>query len=129
MENRGERMFVQLRAAAVVSWLARPIVKDRLNALASGHQRQSTISETTRWEGGAGLSRPPAGRAPVGVAKLDRLSLGLEAQRAAVQAFATAEGFTIVAEFTEIAFGLPGGLERRLELRPGERPCFWVETR
>ena len=31
-------MFVQLRAAAVMSWLARPAVKERLDALASGHQ-------------------------------------------------------------------------------------------
>jgi hypothetical protein len=38
VENRGEGMFVQLRAAAVMSWLARPPVKDRLDALASGHQ-------------------------------------------------------------------------------------------
>jgi hypothetical protein len=38
VENRGEGMFVQLRAAAVMSWLARPPVKDRLNALGSGHQ-------------------------------------------------------------------------------------------
>jgi hypothetical protein len=38
VENRGEGMFVQLRAANVMSWLARPPVKDRLDALASGHQ-------------------------------------------------------------------------------------------
>jgi hypothetical protein len=38
VENRGEGMFVQLRAAAVMSWLARPPVTDRLDALASGHQ-------------------------------------------------------------------------------------------
>ncbi len=38
VENRGEGMFVQLRAADVMSWLARPPVKDRLDALASGHQ-------------------------------------------------------------------------------------------
>ena len=31
-------MFVQLRAPDVMSWLARPPVKDRLDALASGHQ-------------------------------------------------------------------------------------------
>jgi hypothetical protein len=39
VENRGEGLFVQLRANAVKSWLARPAVKQRLNALASGHQR------------------------------------------------------------------------------------------
>ena len=38
VENRGEGLFVQLRAAAVKSWLARPAVKQRLDALASGHQ-------------------------------------------------------------------------------------------
>jgi hypothetical protein len=38
VENRGEGMFVQLRAAHVMSWLVRPPVKDRLDALASGHQ-------------------------------------------------------------------------------------------
>jgi hypothetical protein len=38
VENRGEGIFIQLRAGAVVNWLARPPVKDRLAALASGHQ-------------------------------------------------------------------------------------------
>jgi Domain of unknown function (DUF1998) len=32
-------VFVQLRAEAVTSWLARSSVKDRLDALASGHQQ------------------------------------------------------------------------------------------
>jgi hypothetical protein len=32
-------VFVQLRPGAVKSWLARPAVKQRLDALASGHQR------------------------------------------------------------------------------------------
>src|SRR5207249_3268229 len=39
VENRGEGIFVQLRAGAVKSWLGRPDVKQRLDALASGHQR------------------------------------------------------------------------------------------
>ena len=39
VENRGEGVFVQLRPGAVKSWLARPAVKQRLDALASGHQR------------------------------------------------------------------------------------------
>jgi MrfA Zn-binding domain len=39
VENRGEGAFIQLRAAAVKSWLARPAVKQRLDALATGHQR------------------------------------------------------------------------------------------
>ena len=38
VENRGEGLFVQLRAQAVMSWLARPAVKHRLDALARGHQ-------------------------------------------------------------------------------------------
>lgn len=38
VENRGEGVFIQLRAGAVKSWLERPAVKDRLAALASGHQ-------------------------------------------------------------------------------------------
>jgi uncharacterized protein DUF1998 len=39
VENRGEGVFFQLRPGAVKSWLARPAVKPRLDALASGHQR------------------------------------------------------------------------------------------
>ena len=38
VENRGEGLFAQLRAQAVVSWLARPAVKQRLDALARGHK-------------------------------------------------------------------------------------------
>jgi MrfA Zn-binding domain len=37
VENRGEGLFVQLRATAVTSWLARAAVKQRLDALARGH--------------------------------------------------------------------------------------------
>jgi Domain of unknown function (DUF1998) len=39
VDNRGEGLFIQLRANAVMNWLARPAVKQRLTALASGHQR------------------------------------------------------------------------------------------
>jgi hypothetical protein len=39
VENRGEGIFVQLRAAAVLTWLARPAVEERLSALAIGHQQ------------------------------------------------------------------------------------------
>lgn len=39
VENRGEGLFVQLRAAAVRNWLKRPAVKQRLEALAAGHLR------------------------------------------------------------------------------------------
>jgi hypothetical protein len=38
VENRGEGVFVQLRAAAVKKWVARPAVTQRLEALAGGHQ-------------------------------------------------------------------------------------------
>src|SRR5262249_7180067 len=34
VENRGEGLFVQLKGQAVMNWLARPAVKERLNALA-----------------------------------------------------------------------------------------------
>jgi hypothetical protein len=39
VENRGEGVFVRLRTDAVKTWLARPAVKQRLDDLASGHQR------------------------------------------------------------------------------------------
>jgi hypothetical protein len=39
VENRGEGVFVQLRAAAVTTWLSRPAVEKRLGALAGGHQQ------------------------------------------------------------------------------------------
>jgi MrfA Zn-binding domain len=39
VENRGEGIFVQLRAAAVMTWLSRPAVNERLSALAIGHQQ------------------------------------------------------------------------------------------
>src|SRR6202023_830670 len=38
VENRGEGMFIQLRAAAVMSWLARPSVGQRVEALAAGYR-------------------------------------------------------------------------------------------
>lgn len=38
VENRGEGVFVQLRAEVVVSWLAKEPVKMRLSDLATGHQ-------------------------------------------------------------------------------------------
>lgn len=39
VENRGEGVFVQLRAAAMKDWLGRPGVKRRLDDLATGHGR------------------------------------------------------------------------------------------
>ena len=48
--------------------------------------------------------------------------LGLDAQRQAVAAFAAAEGFSIVAEFTEVETGKGSdALERRPELAAGSR--------
>ncbi len=38
VENRGEGVFLQLRADALRSWLTRPAVEQRLAALADGHQ-------------------------------------------------------------------------------------------
>ena len=39
VENRGEGVFIQLRAESVANWLRRPEVKERLDDLAAGHQR------------------------------------------------------------------------------------------
>ena len=39
VENRGEGLFVQLRAEAVKAWLSRPAVKERIDDLVSGHRR------------------------------------------------------------------------------------------
>ena len=39
VENRGEGVFIQLRAESVANWLGRPAVKARLSGLAVGHQR------------------------------------------------------------------------------------------
>ena len=50
--------------------------------------------------------------------KQGRSGLGLEAQRKAVAAFASAEGFEIIAEYTEIETGKGAdGLDRRPELK------------
>ncbi len=38
VENRGEGVFLQLRASALKEWLGRPAVKARLDGLAKGHQ-------------------------------------------------------------------------------------------
>jgi Domain of unknown function (DUF1998). len=48
VENRGEGIFVQLRAEAVKSWLGRPAVKQRLDDLAAGHQRWMKDRKTHR---------------------------------------------------------------------------------
>ena len=54
----------------------------------------------------------------VSTQKQGRSGLGLEAQRKAVASFAEAEGFTIIAEFTEIETGKGSdALDRRPELK------------
>ena len=54
----------------------------------------------------------------VSTAQQGRSGLGMEGQRAAVQTFAQAEGFEIVAEFTEVETGKGSdALERRPELK------------
>lgn len=49
VENRGEGIFIQLRATAVKSWLELPAVKDRLEDLMRGH---------TRWMEDRKIQRP-----------------------------------------------------------------------
>jgi hypothetical protein len=48
VENRGEGLFIQLSAQAVMSWLARPAVKQRLDALARGHNRWAKNRKSQR---------------------------------------------------------------------------------
>jgi hypothetical protein len=48
VENRGEGIFLQLRPAAVTSWLERPGVKKRLESLALGHDRWTKDRKSKR---------------------------------------------------------------------------------
>ena len=48
VENRGEGVFVQLRASAVDAWLDRPAVKERLDRLLKGHRRWMEQRESER---------------------------------------------------------------------------------
>lgn len=48
VENRGEGVFVQLRAAAVSSWLDRDAVKQRLDKLRAGHELWKKDRESAR---------------------------------------------------------------------------------
>jgi hypothetical protein len=48
VENRGEGVFIQLRATAVKSWLARAGVQRRLDDLAIGHRRWIDYRKTQR---------------------------------------------------------------------------------
>jgi hypothetical protein len=48
IENRGEGLFVQLRARDVMNWLTRPAVNQRLIALAQGHKRWGEYRRSKR---------------------------------------------------------------------------------
>jgi uncharacterized protein DUF1998 len=48
VENRGEGVFIQLRADAVRSWLERPVVRARLDSLLSGHKRWGEARKSER---------------------------------------------------------------------------------
>lgn len=48
VENRGEGVFLQLRASAIEAWLARPAVIERLNLLAEGHRRWTSDRRSQR---------------------------------------------------------------------------------
>ena len=61
---------------------------------------------------------PLIGYYRVSTAKQGRSGLGLEAQRKAVASFAAAEGFTVIAEFTEVESGKGSdALDRRPQLK------------
>ncbi|HOU53050.1 MAG TPA: DUF1998 domain-containing protein [Myxococcota bacterium] len=48
VENRGEGVFVKLRAEAVQRWLERPAVQRRLDSLRSGHDRWTASQKNQR---------------------------------------------------------------------------------
>jgi hypothetical protein len=48
VENRGEGIFLRLRADAISDWLARPAAKARLDALAAGHEHWSKDRKVKR---------------------------------------------------------------------------------
>lgn len=48
VENRGEGVFLLLRPDAVASWLERPAVKQRIDALTAGHARWTQGRKSTR---------------------------------------------------------------------------------
>ena len=47
-ENRGEGLFLRLRADAISEWLARPAAKARVDALAAGHEHWSKDRKVKR---------------------------------------------------------------------------------
>ncbi len=48
VENRGEGIFIQLRASAIADWLARDGVKNRLDSLKNGHELWASERKITR---------------------------------------------------------------------------------
>lgn len=48
VENRGEGVFLQLRATAIADWLGRSAVAQRLDDLATGHRRWTTDRKSER---------------------------------------------------------------------------------
>jgi hypothetical protein len=48
VENRGEGVFIQLRAEAVAAWLARPAVKARIDSLIAGHEKWKALRKNAR---------------------------------------------------------------------------------
>ena len=48
VENRGEGVFVCLKAQSVSEWLARPAVQERLRGLIAGHERWNTERRLAR---------------------------------------------------------------------------------
>lgn len=48
VENRGEGVFLQLRAEAVKSWLERPAVKERIEDLVEGHRQWAKERKSDR---------------------------------------------------------------------------------
>ncbi|WP_428386438.1 DrmB family protein [Mucisphaera sp.] len=48
VENRGEGVFIQLRAEAISTWMARDAVKSRLAVLSGGHDRWAEGRKTAR---------------------------------------------------------------------------------
>ena len=48
IENRGEGVFIQVKAQAVSAWLARPAVKRRIDSLIAGYERWKALRKNAR---------------------------------------------------------------------------------
>ena len=102
VENRGEGVFIQLRAESVANWLGRPAVKARLSGLASGHQRWMDDRKSQRpFPGGTVCASahalapadPDAGYALRGIVRLIRLDpKNLQSRTIRLQVDATRPG-------------------------------------